>query len=130
LIFTVGKSKCAIVDTYWQTETGSIIITPLPTITPTKPGSASLPFFGIDPVILDAVSGKELLGNDVTGVLAVRSNFPSACRSVYRNHVRYMDTYMKPFPGYYFTGDGAMRDSDGYIWIKGRVDGECFHMFD
>ncbi|GJJ14651.1 acetyl-CoA synthetase [Clathrus columnatus] len=118
----VGKKECAIVDTFWQTETGSIIITPFPGAIETKPGSATVPFFGIEPVILDPTTGKELKGNDVEGVLAVRSPWPSIARTIYNDHKRYLETYMKPYPGYYFTGDGAARDKDGYIWIKGRVD--------
>ncbi|KAG0040589.1 acetyl-CoA synthetase [Podila clonocystis] len=118
----VGKGRCAIVDTFWQTETGSHIVTPLPGAIATKPGSATFPFFGIDLAILDPVSGKELEGNDVTGVLAVKKAWPSIARTVYNNHQRYLDTYLKPYPGYYFTGDGATRDKDGYIWIRGRVD--------
>lgn len=141
----VGRKKCSVVDTYWQTETGSIIVTPLPGVTPVKPGSATLPFFGIDPVILDPKTGKELNGNNVTGFLAIRSPWPSIARyvilfhftstflgfhsnvawhnrTVYNNHTRYLDTYMNHYPGYYFTGDGASRDNDGYIWIRGRVE--------
>lgn len=118
----VGKGRCAVVDTYWQTETGSIIITPLPGAIATKPGSATFPFFGIDPVLLDPASGKELEGNSVTGVLAVRQPWPSMARTVYNNHSRFLDTYLKPYPGYYFTGDGASRDIDGYYWVRGRVD--------
>ncbi|OBZ86091.1 Acetyl-coenzyme A synthetase [Choanephora cucurbitarum] len=118
----VGKGQCAVVDTYWQTETGSIIVTPLPGATATKPGSATFPFFGINPVILDPVSGKELEGNNVSGVLAISQPWPSIARSVYNNHHRYLDTYLKPYRGYYFTGDGARRDQDGYIFIEGRVD--------
>ncbi|KAG0057334.1 acetyl-CoA synthetase [Gryganskiella cystojenkinii] len=118
----VGKGRCAIVDTYWQTETGSHIITPLPGAIPTKAGSATVPFFGIDLAILDPVTGKELEGNDVTGVLAVKKAWPSIARTVYNNHQRYLETYLKPYAGYYFTGDGASRDKDGYIWIRGRVD--------
>ncbi|KAI9322515.1 acetyl-coenzyme A synthetase [Dichotomocladium elegans] len=120
----VGKGQCAVVDTYWQTETGSIIVSPLPGATPTKPGSATLPFFGIKPVILDPTSGKELdtISPDETGVLALAQPWPSMARSVYNNHSRFLETYLKPYPGYYFTGDGASRDEDGYIWIRGRVD--------
>ncbi|KAF9898143.1 acetyl-CoA synthetase [Lobosporangium transversale] len=118
----VGKGRCAIVDTYWQTETGSHIVTPLPGAIPTKPGSATVPFFGIDLAILDPVTGKELVGNDVTGVLAVKKAWPSMARTVYGNHQRYLETYLKPYHGFYFTGDGASRDGDGYIWIRGRVD--------
>ncbi|KAG9069840.1 acetyl-CoA synthetase [Linnemannia hyalina] len=118
----VGKGRCAIVDTYWQTETGSHIITPLPGAIATKPGSATFPFFGIDLAILDPVTGKELDGNDVTGVLAVKKAWPSIARTIYGDHKRFMETYLRPYPGYYFTGDGATRDKDGYIWIRGRVD--------
>ncbi|KAG8894116.1 acetyl-CoA synthetase [Tulasnella sp. 408] len=118
----VGRKECAIVDTFWQTETGSIVITPFPGAVPTKPGSATVPFFGVDPVILDAQSGKELEGNGVEGVLALRNPWPSIARTVWRDHKRYLETYMRPYPGYYFTGDGAARDKDGYVWIKGRVD--------
>ncbi|KAK9762023.1 acetyl-coenzyme A synthetase 2 [Basidiobolus ranarum] len=118
----VGKGECAIVDTYWQTETGSIIVTPLPGAIATKPGSATLPFFGIDVAILDPHTGKELDGLDVTGVLAVRNPWPSMARTIYNDHQRYLNTYTRAYQGYYFTGDGATRDKDGYIWIRGRVD--------
>ncbi|KAH9028585.1 acetate--CoA ligase [Lactarius pseudohatsudake] len=118
----VGRRQCAIVDTFWQTETGSIVVTPFPGAIETKPGSATVPFFGIDPVILDPNTGKELVGNNVEGVLALRNPWPSIARSVFRDHQRYLETYMKPFPGVFYTGDGAARDADGYIWIKGRVD--------
>jgi acetyl-CoA synthetase len=118
----IGKGRAHICDTYWQTETGSHIITPMAAVTPTKPGSATLPFFGIDPVVIDPVTGKELEGNDVEGVLAIRSPWPSMARSVWKAHKRYLETYFKPYPGYYFTGDGCGRDHDGYIWIRGRVD--------
>jgi acetyl-CoA synthetase len=120
----VGKNQCAVVDTYWQTETGSIIVSPLPGATPTKPGSATLPFFGIKPIILDPTSGKELNQVDETGVLAIAQPWPSMARTVYNNHHRFLETYLKPYPGYYFTGDGASLDKDGYIWIRGRVDGK------
>ncbi|KAL7268041.1 acetyl-coenzyme A synthetase 2 [Rhizina undulata] len=118
----VGHEECHIVDTYWQTETGSNVITPLGGVTPTKPGSASLPFFGIDPAIIDPISGQELHGNDVEGVLAFKKPWPSMARTVWGAHPRYMDTYFKIYPGYYFTGDGAGRDHEGYYWIRGRVD--------
>ncbi|KAI0284627.1 acetate--CoA ligase [Russula aff. rugulosa BPL654] len=119
---TVGRRQCAIVDTYWQTETGSIIVTPFPGAIETKPGSATVPFMGIDPVILDPQSGKILEGNNVEGVLAVQSPWPSIARTVFKDHDRYLATYMKPYPGVFYTGDGAARDEHGYIWIKGRVD--------
>ncbi|EFR03855.1 50S ribosomal protein L35Ae [Nannizzia gypsea CBS 118893] len=118
----VGKKKSQVIDTYWQTETGSHVITPLGGITPTKPGSASLPFFGIEPAIVDPVTGEELKGNDVEGVLAFKQPWPSMARTVWGAHKRYMDTYFNVYPGFYFTGDGAGRDHDGYYWIRGRVD--------
>ncbi|KAI8989529.1 acetyl-coenzyme A synthetase [Pilobolus umbonatus] len=118
----VGNSRCAVVDTYWQTETGSIIISPLPGSHPTKPGSATLPFFGVLPEILDPASGKVITEVGETGVLAIKQPWPSMARSIYNNHNRFVDTYLKPYGGYYFTGDGAYRDKDGYIWIQGRVD--------
>ncbi|KAI9158442.1 Acetyl-coenzyme A synthetase [Paramyrothecium foliicola] len=118
----VGKEESHIVDTYWQTETGSNIITPLAGVTPTKPGSASLPFFGIEPAIIDPVSGEEIHGNDVEGVLAIKQSWPSMTRTVWGAHKRYMDTYLNVYPGYYFTGDGAGRDHEGFYWIRGRVD--------
>ncbi|KAL2005752.1 hypothetical protein VTN00DRAFT_10245 [Thermoascus crustaceus] len=118
----VGKEQAHIVDTYWQTESGSHIITPLGGVTPTKPGSASLPFFGIEPAIIDPVSGEEITGNDVEGVLAIKQPWPSMARTVWRAHKRYMDTYLNVYKGYYFTGDGAGRDHEGYYWIRGRVD--------
>ncbi|PGG99630.1 acetyl-coenzyme A synthetase [Polytolypa hystricis UAMH7299] len=119
---TVGKEQCHVIDTYWQTETGSHVITPLGGITPTKPGSASLPFFGIEPAIIDPISGEEIQGNDVEGVLAIKRPWPSMARTVWGAHKRYMDTYLDVYKGYYFTGDGAGRDHDGYYWIRGRVD--------
>lgn len=117
----VGKGTCAIVDTYWQTETGGIMITPLPGATPTKPGSATFPFFGIDPVLRDK-DGAEVEGNDVKGMLCMRNPWPSIARTVYGDHERYLKVYMTAYPGNYFTGDGAVRDKDGYYWITGRVD--------
>ncbi|MFI8982254.1 acetate--CoA ligase [Ectopseudomonas khazarica] len=116
----VGDTRCPIVDTWWQTETGSILITPLPGATDLKPGSATRPFFGVQPVLLDE-QGKEIDGPGA-GVLAIRASWPSQIRSVYGDHQRMIDTYFKPYPGYYFTGDGARRDEDGYYWITGRVD--------
>lgn len=118
----VGRGKATIVDTYWMTETGSIHVTPIPGCTRTKPGSATFPFFGIDVDILDPTTGKVLEGPDVEGVLACKKPWPSLARTVYGDHARYIDTYMKPYPGYFFYGDAAARDKDGYIWIKGRVD--------
>jgi acetyl-CoA synthetase len=116
----VGDSRCPIVDTWWQTETGAHMITPLPGATELKPGSASLPFFGVEPALLDA-EGKEIHGAG-EGNLVIKSSWPSQIRSVYGDHQRMTDTYFKPYPGYYFTGDGARRDTDGYYWITGRVD--------
>ncbi|WP_237046504.1 acetate--CoA ligase [Aquipseudomonas alcaligenes] len=116
----VGDTRCPIVDTWWQTETGSILITPLPGATDLKPGSATRPFFGVQPVLLDE-QGKEIEGPGA-GVLAIKASWPSQIRSVYGDHQRMIDTYFKPYPGYYFTGDGARRDEDGYWWITGRVD--------
>lgn len=117
----VGQQRCAIVDTWWQTETGGIMITPLPGVTPMKPGAATLPFFGVDPVVLDE-KGNEVAGNGVSGLLAIRRPWPSMARTIYGDHPRYEATYLKPYPGYYLTGDGCNRDEDGYLWITGRVD--------
>jgi len=117
----VGKENCPIVDTWWQTETGGIMMTPLPGAIPTKPGSATFPFFGIEPVLLTE-SGEEIEGNDVSGLLAIKASWPGQMRSIYGDHDRFIETYFSQFPGYYFTGDGARRDEDGYYWITGRVD--------
>jgi len=116
----VGDMRCPIVDTWWQTETGSILITPLPGATDLKPGSATRPFFGVQPVLLDEKG--LLIEGPGSGVLAIKASWPSQIRSVYGDHQRMIDTYFKPYPGYYFTGDGARRDEDGYYWITGRVD--------
>ena len=117
---TVGEARCPIVDTWWQTETGAHMITPLPGATDLKPGSATLPFFGVEPALLDT-NGKEIHGAG-EGNLVIKSSWPSQIRSVFGDHQRMTDTYFKPYPGYYFTGDGARRDADGYYWITGRVD--------
>ena len=117
----VGEERCAIVDTWWQTETGGIMITPLPGATPLKPGSATLPFFGVEPVLLDE-QGKEIEGNGVSGLLALKRSWPGMARTIQDDHPRFLETYLKPYPGYYFTGDGCRRDEDGYYWITGRVD--------
>ena len=117
----VGGGRCSIVDTYWQTETGGHMITPLPGAMPTKPGSATLPFFGVEVVMLSK-EGVELTGNDVAGLVCVRNPWPGMARTIYGDHARFLETYTKPFPGFYFTGDGGVRDKDGYIWITGRVD--------
>lgn len=116
----VGDARCAIVDTWWQTETGAIMITPMPGVTDLKPGSASSPFFGVKAALLDA-DGKELAGA-ATGNLVLCQSWPSQIRSIYGDHQRCIDTYFKTYPGYYFTGDSARRDSDGDYWITGRVD--------
>jgi acetyl-CoA synthetase len=116
----VGERRCPIVDTWWQTETGGILITPLPGATKLKPGSATRPFFGVSPVIVDG-AGKELTGA-AEGNLCIADAWPGQMRTVYGDHQRFIDTYFKTFPGKYFTGDGARRDADGFYWITGRVD--------
>jgi acetyl-CoA synthetase len=116
----IGKGKCPIVDTWWQTETGGILITPLPGAWPTKPGSATLPFFGVEPCLLDP-NGKEIEGPG-EGALCIKRSWPGQMRGVYGDPKRYKETYFVQFPGYYFSGDGARRDADGYYWITGRVD--------
>ena len=116
----VGESRCPIMDTWWQTETGGILITPLPGVTALKPGSATLPFFGIKPEIMDA-QGNVMEGV-AEGILVISSSWPGQSTSIYGDHQRFIDTYFKNYPGYYFTGDGARRDEDGYFWITGRVD--------
>tara|TARA_B100000989_G_scaffold290098_1_gene262799 strand:+ start:33 stop:992 length:960 start_codon:yes stop_codon:yes gene_type:complete len=117
----IGKNKCPIVDTWWQTETGGILISPLPGAIPTKPGSATLPFFGIKPVLMTE-DGNEIQGDNVNGLLALKTSWPGQMRTIYGDHERFIDVYFSQFPGYYFTGDGAKRDEDGYYWITGRVD--------
>jgi acetyl-CoA synthetase len=117
----VGEGRCAVVDTWWQTETGGILITPLPGATPCKPGSATLPFFGVEPVIVDE-EGTPLPGNDVSGNLCLARPWPGQARTIYGDHRRFKETYFSRFPGLYFTGDGCRRDQDGYYWITGRVD--------
>jgi acetyl-CoA synthetase len=116
----VGKSKCPIVDTWWQTETGGILITPLPGVTDLKPGSATLPFFGIKPEIVDK-NGKILEG-ECEGNLCLPTSWPGQMRTIYKDHKRFKDTYFSTFDSKYFTGDGCRRDKDGYYWITGRVD--------
>jgi len=116
----VGNSRCPIIDTWWQTETGAHMLTPLPGATDLKPGSATLPFFGVEPVLLDN-EGQEVEGVG-EGSLAIKASWPSQIRSIYGDHDRMVQTYFSTFPGYYFTGDGARRDEDGYYWITGRVD--------
>ncbi|MDD3652549.1 acetate--CoA ligase, partial [Immundisolibacter sp.] len=116
----VGEGRCPIVDTWWQTETGGILISPLPGATPLKPGSATRPLFGIEPALMDA-NGEELEGA-ASGNLVMKRSWPGMMRSVFGDHQRFIDTYLKAYPGYYFTGDGCRRDADGYYWITGRVD--------
>jgi acetyl-CoA synthetase len=118
----VGSEKCPIVDTWWQTETGGILITPLPGAWPTKPGSATLPFFGVEPCILEPESGAELPETEASGVLAIKAPWPGQMRTIYGDHERFEEVYFDMYKGYYFTGDGARRDADGYYWITGRVD--------
>ncbi len=117
----IGEERCPIVDTWWQTETGAHMLTPLPGATPLKPGSACIPFFGVQPVLLDD-EGKEIDGNPASGNLAIKAPWPSMMRTLYGDHKRFYETYFQMYPGYYFTGDGAKRDADGYYWITGRVD--------
>eukprot|EP01059_Diplonema_ambulator_P029570 TRINITY_DN4915_c0_g1_i1.p1 TRINITY_DN4915_c0_g1~~TRINITY_DN4915_c0_g1_i1.p1 ORF type:complete len:661 (+),score=273.58 TRINITY_DN4915_c0_g1_i1:50-2032(+) len=117
----VGGSRCPIVDTWWQTETGSNMITSLPGCTPMKPGSATLPFFGVQPVVIDVQTGAELEG-EASGYLCIKAPWPSMMRTVYGDHKRFEATYFSQCKGYYFTGDGCNRDADGYYWITGRVD--------
>ena len=117
-----GKERCPIVDTWWQTETGGILITPLPGATPLKPGSATFPFFGVKPVILEPQTGEVIEGNGVSGVLTMEAPWPGQMRTVYGDHKRFEETYFDQYKGYYFTGDGCRRDEDGYYWITGRVD--------
>ncbi|MYF74796.1 MAG: acetate--CoA ligase, partial [Gemmatimonadetes bacterium] len=118
----IGRERCPIVDTWWQTETGGILISPLPGATPTKPGSATFPLYGIKPVVLEPESGKIVEGNGVDGVLAISEPWPGQMRTVYGDHKRFEETYFQQYKGFYFTGDGCRRDEDGYYWITGRVD--------
>jgi len=117
-----GKERCPIVDTWWQTETGGILISPLPGATPLKPGSATFPFFGVKPILLDPQTGVEIKGNGVNGVLAIEEPWPGQMRTIFGDHDRFESTYFQQYKGYYFTGDGCRRDEDGYYWITGRVD--------
>ncbi|WP_128893164.1 acetate--CoA ligase [Erythrobacter sp. HKB08] len=117
----VGERRCPIVDTWWQTETGGAMITPLPGATDLKPGSASKPMFGVQPAVLDPESGKMLEGA-TSGALVITDSWPGQMRTVYGDHQRFFDTYFSQYPGYYFTGDGCRRDEDGYYWITGRID--------
>ena len=117
---TVGEGRCPIVDTWWQTETGGVMIAPLPGATPLKPGSATRPFFGVEPVLVD--SGGATVEGEGTGVLCIARSWPGQMRTVYGDHRRFVETYFSAFDGLYFTGDGCRRDADGYYWITGRVD--------
>ncbi|MBF0589500.1 MAG: acetate--CoA ligase, partial [Magnetococcales bacterium] len=117
---SIGEERCPIVDTWWQTETGGIMISPIPGAVPTKPGSATLPFFGIKPQIVDE-QGNDLEGA-ASGILTITGSWPGQMRTVYGDHQRFYDTYFSRFPGRYFPGDGCRRDEDGYYWITGRVD--------
>jgi len=117
----VGDGRCAVVDTWWQTETGGILISPLPGVTPLKPGSATLPLFGVEPVLVDD-DGNELEGNGVKGNLCMKRPWPGQARTIWGDHSRFREVYFSRFPGLYFTGDGCTRDEDGYYWITGRVD--------
>ncbi|MEM7237303.1 MAG: acetate--CoA ligase [Pseudomonadota bacterium] len=118
----VGKGRCPIVDTWWQTETGGHMITPLPGATPTKPGSATTPFFGVLPVVLEPQSGAEITETEAEGVLCIKDSWPGQMRTVWGDHDRFVKTYFSDYKGYYFAGDGCRRDADGYYWITGRVD--------
>ncbi|THU90999.1 acetate--CoA ligase, partial [Dendrothele bispora CBS 962.96] len=117
----VGQNECSVVDTFWQTETGSIVLAPLPGAIETKPGAAQVPFFGQAPVLVEAATG-ELVEGPGEGVLCLSKPWPSIARTIWKDHARYLDTYMNPYPGYFYTGDSASRDEDGDIWIKGRID--------
>jgi acetyl-CoA synthetase len=117
----VGKGRCPIVDTWWQTETGGILISALPGATALKPGSATRPLFGVQPVVLDD-KGNEIAETKCEGVLALADSWPGQMRTVYGDHDRFVATYFEMFKGYYFSGDGCRRDADGYYWITGRVD--------
>ncbi|MDP1667956.1 acetate--CoA ligase [Phaeovulum sp.] len=118
----VGKGLCPIVDTWWQTETGGHMITPLPGATPTKPGSATTPFFGVKPVVLDANTGVRQGETECDGVLCISDSWPGQMRTLWGDHERFQEAYFAQYRGYYFTGDGCRRDADGYYWITGRVD--------
>jgi acetyl-CoA synthetase len=118
----VGQGRCPIVDTWWQTETGGHLLTPLPGAIPTKPGSATVPFFGVEPAVLEPESGKEITETEAAGVLALKDSWPGQMRTVWGDHARFEATYFQQYKGYYFSGDGCRRDADGYYWITGRVD--------
>ena len=117
----IGEKRCPIVDTWWQTETGGILMSPLPGATACKPGSATFPLPGVQPLLVDD-QGAELTGNDVSGNLCLIGSWPGQARTIYNDHERFRQTYFSMYPGMYFTGDGCRRDEDGYYWITGRVD--------
>jgi acetyl-CoA synthetase len=117
---TIGDSNCPIIDTWWQTETGGFMLTPLPGATALKPGSATRPFFGVQPALVD--SSGTILEGEAEGILVILDSWPGQARSVYGDHPRFISTYFADYPGTFFTGDGASRDADGYYWITGRVD--------
>ena len=118
----VGEGRCDIMDTWWQTETGGILMTPIPGVTPTKPGSATFPFFGVEPMIVVPETGVELKGNKVEGALCLKRSWPGQARTIYKDHARFVETYFTQYKGLYFTGDGCRRDEDGYYWVTGRID--------
>jgi acetyl-CoA synthetase len=120
----VGRGRCSVVDTYWQTETGAHLATNIPGSSAMKPGSCGLPHFGVELAVLDATTGQEITkeGGDVEGVLAIKSSIPSMARTLHGDFDRFMNVYMRPYKGYYFTGDACRKDKDGYFWITGRVD--------
>lgn len=118
----VGRGRCPIVDTWWQTENGGILIAPLPGAIPTKPGSATKPFFGVQPAVLDPHSGVEITETEAEGVLCIADSWPGQMRTIYGDHERFVETYFSQYKGYYFSGDGCRRDKDGYYWVTGRVD--------
>jgi acetyl-CoA synthetase len=118
----VGKGNCPVVDTFWQTETGGHLLTPLPGATALKPGSATLPFFGVQPVVLDPHTGAEITTIEAEGILCFKDSWPGQMRTIWGDHERFMKTYFSDYKGYYFSGDGCRRDADGYYWITGRVD--------
>lgn len=118
----IGEGRCDIMDTWWQTETGGILMTPIPGVTPTKPGSATFPFFGVEPLLVKPESGEVLEGNAVEGALCLKRSWPGQARTIYKDHARFVETYFTQYKGLYFTGDGCKRDKDGYYWITGRID--------
>ncbi|MDO5705817.1 MAG: acetate--CoA ligase, partial [Paracoccus sp. (in: a-proteobacteria)] len=118
----IGKHRCPIVDTFWQTETGGHVITALPGATETKPGSATNPYFGVKPAVLDPQTGRKLQETETEGVLCISDSWPGQMRTLWGDHDRFQESYFQQYKGYYFTGDGCRRDQDGYYWITGRVD--------